>query len=155
MTLPVANRGALTFLELLIVLAIIGVLAGVAIPQLRNTLDNFEVEGFTKDIYYLMRYIQATAISRQKIYCLNISPDNRQFWVTVKGEVDFIPLAGRYGRKYNCPEGVNITLEPADKTTVFFYPDGSIDKLAITLSSKKMRKISIISQGSAGALKIQ
>lgn len=149
---------ALTFIELLIVIVIIGILVGISIPQFRKTFDNFELENFVKDIYYLSRYLQASAISQAKIHYLNIARAEGKFWATYKVEDEFKNIEGRFGKIYMAPKGVIISIDQAhqpEKEGIYFYPDGSIDEIKIDFENRHNHKVSLIIQGAVGDIKIQ
>lgn len=162
------KSSAITFIELLVVIIIIGILAGVSIPQFRKTFDNFELENFVKDIYYLSRYLQSSAISQGKIYRLNIDKDknpiefNATYQIkTDQGETMYQAVEGRFGKSYQAPQEVTISTTPQDIKNIYFYPDGSvktegdIDNIAITLKNRYHKEISLSIQGAAGDIKIQ
>lgn len=136
-----------TFIELLIVIAIIGVLTGIAVPQIRKTYDNFQQETFAKDLFYLVRYLQDCSISVGKIYCLNIDLDNAEFQAVYKKEDNFLNLSGKFGKKYKLPSGIELTIDPVEKRQVYFYPDGSIDKISIVFINRLGKKAVITIQG--------
>lgn len=159
------SKQALTFIELFVVIIIIGILIGVSIPHLKKTFDNFELENFAKDIYYLTHYLQTSAISQGKIFCLNINQDEGIFCATYKendeAESNSEPkkIEGRFGRDYRPPEGASIftepLTEPLEVTTICFYPDGSKDKIMITLKNRHEKEITLSIKGAAGEIQIQ
>ncbi|MFH1191310.1 MAG: prepilin-type N-terminal cleavage/methylation domain-containing protein [Candidatus Omnitrophota bacterium] len=136
-----------TFIELLIVISIVAVLAGIAVPQIRKTYDNFQQETFAKDIFYLIKYLQGRSISEGKIYCLNIDLDNAEFQAVYKKEDDFLNLSGRFGKKYKTPSGIELAIDPAEKKQIYFYPDGSIDKISMIFTNRFGKKAVITIQG--------
>ena len=155
MTFAMIKIKALTFIELLLVIIIIGILTGVSIPQLRKAFDNFALENFAKDIYYLSRYLQGSAIAGGKIYYLNINKDKGEFQATYKEENEFKNIQGRFGKIYKALDGIIVSLEPSERTGVYFYPDGSMDKIRITLENQYKKQLSIITKGVAGEIQIQ
>ncbi len=154
-TPPLRARAGFTFIELLIVITIIGILISLSIPAFRKTVDNFELDNFTKDIYYLSHYLQSAAISEGKIYSLNIIPDKGELWAAFKGADDFERLKGRFGRVYKIPENSTLSITPVEKMAFYFYPDGNIDKAELTFANKYGKKTSLIIQGQGSAIKIQ
>lgn len=146
---------AITFIELLLVALIIGVLAGISMPQIRKTFDNLELENFTKDLYYLTQYLQVSAISQTKIYYLNINLEEAAFWPTYKEGEEIKKPQGRLGRDYKAPPGTVITTEPQNIAAVCFYPDGSKDKIAITLKNQHGKEITLSTKGTVGGIQIQ
>ncbi|MFH1440912.1 MAG: prepilin-type N-terminal cleavage/methylation domain-containing protein [Candidatus Omnitrophota bacterium] len=143
-----------TFIELLIVVAIVGVLTGIAVPQLRKALDNFQEEAFAKDLFYLVRYIQGRSISEGKIYCLKIDLDNAEFQAVYKKEDDFLNLSGKFGKKYKVPSGIELSIDPVEKREIYFYPDGSIDKISIVFTNRLEKEAVITIQGFRSSIDI-
>lgn len=149
------NRKALTFIELLIVIIIIGVLAGVSTPLFSRSFDSLEIEGFVKDIYYLSRYLQSNAISQGKIYLLEIDKDAGSFLPVYKEGGGNRNINGRFGKPLNAPEGVTVSCEPAESSGIYFYPDGSTDKATVTFRNRRGDNISLVTKGVSGEIKVQ
>lgn len=147
------SRRAITFIELLIVIVIIGILTGVSIPQFRKTFSHLELESFVKDIYYLSRYLQGSAVSQGKIYCLNIDKEPEGFHATYKKESDFLNAEGRFGKLYKFPDGISVSVDPPDINNIYFYPDGSIDKIKITFKNR-YEEICLVIKGTIGEIQI-
>lgn len=152
---------AITFIELLIVILIIATLAVLSVPQFRKTFNSFEFSGFVKDIYYLSHYLRESAISKGKVYCLNIDTQKSapQFYATCQPDSEagaqWVRLEGRFAKIYRVPQGATIlSIEPADKKNIYFYPDGSIDSVTIILAYAKT-ETSLIIRGASGAIQIK
>lgn len=148
-------KRALTFVELLLVIAIIGVMTAVAVPQIKKTLESYELENFVKDIYYLTYYLQSDAISLGKIHRLNINKDSGEFQADYRDNSQFVNLKGRHGKVFKAPQDITISVEPAERRFVFFYPDGSTDKVSINFTGRNKNKISLVIQGAMNEIKIQ
>lgn len=58
------SRAGFTVVELLIVIAIMGILAGVAFPMMLNWLPNMRLRGAARDVYSVMQRARAEAIER-------------------------------------------------------------------------------------------
>lgn len=154
------NNKGFTFIELLIVIIITGILTAVSIPQFRKVHDNFELENFVKNMDYLSRYIQESAIFHGKVYCLNINQDEEgiNFYTTYQEETEFKRIEEKSKKLYECsaPQGIIIdSIDPTDEKTIFFFPDGSSDKITITFKNKQGKKLSLIIRGISGEIKIQ
>lgn len=150
------KNSAITFIELLVVIIIIGILGAVSIPQFRKTFDDFALNNFGRDIYYLCRYLQASAISQAKIHLLKISKDTpsgrfNAFYQT-EGEQALIAVEGRFGKSYLAPENVMVTSE---KSEIYFYPDGSLSEAEITFENNHGHKLSLGLNGASGGIKIK
>jgi Tfp pilus assembly protein FimT len=149
------KHSAITFIELLIVVVIIAVLSAISIPNLKKISDNFTLDNFAKDIFYLCRYLQASAASRQKVYALNVNFGEGALQGGYKNEKgEFVPEEGRLGRLYAAPRGVTITTSP-QVTTVYFYPDGSMSEAAFIFENSYGHKVSLNIKGASGGIKIE
>lgn len=155
MTSAITKIKGITFIELLIVIIIAGILAGVSTPLFRKTMDNLSLENFVKDIYYLSCYLQASAVNEGKIYSLNIDRYAVAFRGTYKEANELRNINGKLGRSFIAPKGVTITYEPADKPNVYFYPDGTIDKVTVSFKNQHENTLSLIIKGVSGEIKVQ
>lgn len=61
---------AFTLLELLIVIAIVGILTLISIPAFRNFQTNFKLSSVSREMITNVRYIQQLAITEQIEYCI-------------------------------------------------------------------------------------
>ncbi|MDD4955331.1 MAG: prepilin-type N-terminal cleavage/methylation domain-containing protein [Candidatus Omnitrophica bacterium] len=155
------NRTArsFTFVELLIVIAIIGILSAMVIPNLKVAQSNFELDSFVKDIYYLAKYLQVSAASRSRIYRLDIEQDSGKTYFSAKyknNAAEFIPLSGRFKKIYTMPLSTEISsVEPPDRANIFFYPDASIDNTTIIFKNKSGKEMALVLSSTGTAIQIK
>jgi prepilin-type N-terminal cleavage/methylation domain-containing protein len=150
------RKAAFTFIELIVVVIILSVLIGLAIPQFKKTSAYFELENFTKNIYLLCNYLQSASISEAKIYCLNFLQETREFKSSfLKEDGKWQSSRGRFTRLYKVPDKITLEITSVDKNKIFFYPDGSIDNLAILFKNEFGHERSLVIKGVTGGIKIQ
>lgn len=149
------DKSAFTFIELLIVVLIIAVLAGISVPRLSKTVDDSRLDSFVKDTYYLCRYLQLSAVSKKEIYSLNINPSENTITVTRKVTSGaFEKVTERAAQPRKLPRGVSVT-NPINTTSIYFYPDGSVTETTVTFANRNARNASLITEGITGAIKIE
>lgn len=152
------HRGV-TFIELLIVIAIIGIIAGITLPNFKKTYSNFELDSFVKDISYLVRYLQSNSISSSRICRMDIEQINErlQFKGLAQGEFgEFDTIKGRHSKGYESPAGITIfSIEPAERSSIFFYPDGTLDKTDIVFKNKYGKETKLVLKGSGTSIEIK
>ena len=148
-----------TLIEILLVLLLFGVFAGLAIPQFGPTYSRLQLKETAEDLVYLMRYAQSRAIVRQKKCGLQFDSQMTSYWL-IEDRSDpeeslsiesFERMAGRFGRIYHVPE--KITIE-ADETLIRFYPDGTMDKVNIYVSNNREEVFTISTFQKTGQVQI-
>ncbi|MBI4706486.1 MAG: hypothetical protein HY761_00970 [Candidatus Omnitrophica bacterium] len=144
-----------TFIELLIISIIIGILAAISVPQFKKTFESFQLQNLVKDVSCLFRYLQANSISQAKVYGLRINLDTKEFSSFVKEPGKEEALTGRFAKVNRFTETIEIILIPQDKSVVYFYPDGSMDDLTIDFIDKNKKKMQLVIQGAKGEIKIK
>lgn len=148
-------QAGFTLIEILIVVMILGVIAGLAVPNFSNLNTQVQLKETAKNISYLMRYAQGRAITKGKTQELTFDAGNFQYQLNEavsegtqrEGEGIFNPIAGRLGRTFDIPK--EITLE-IDNPHIRFYPDGKIDRTRIFLHDNRDHYFTVSTQEQTG-----
>ena len=115
-------RKAFTLPELVLVLAVAGILAGLALPRLSGAMDRIEVEGAANRVIAAHRRARIMAIARGQVILLSI--DSTQLTISPQGGTDPIwsdigpatagvELAGPARHFTFSPEGITLGLSNA------------------------------------------
>lgn len=145
-------QAAFSFIELMLVAVIIASLAGLAVPRLRAALAKYELENLVKNTYYLSFYLQSSAVSQERIYCLDLDPPAGLIRPVYKDGASFKRVSGRFGRISKAPANIRLY---AQKKTICFYPDASTDKEKIDFENDQADKMSLVFEGANGAIQIE
>lgn len=149
-----------TLIEILLVVLLLGVVAGLAIPNFSQLYSNLQLSETTKNVAFLMRYAQGRAIIKKKLHRFEFDTVKNQCWLMQEADanaekrdegVDFQPISGKMGQSLSLPEG--ITLE-TDKPLILFYPDGKIDKARLYLHDSRNRYFTVSTQDQFGYVQI-
>lgn len=149
-----ATKKGLSFVELLIVVIIIGILTAAAVPRFKKTYDRFEFENFSKNIYYLVQYLQNSAIVEKKIYYLNIDPEKAEFAAKRLENGEVVALTGRFGKVFKAPEAVRVSVEPGAEY-ICFFPNGKIDDVSVIFTDRFEKKVVINTKNINNDIQIQ
>jgi len=135
-----------TFIELILVAALILVLVGISVPLFRRSFSGIQAKDASQNVVQLMRYAQAKAIAERKLCRVNFDFIERAFWLSVQDETspqEFKRLKGKWGLTFKAPEGISIE---GEASFVAFYPDGTSDKAKIKISDNKAATFTIITR---------
>lgn len=153
------SRQSFTLIELLLVVVLLGVVAGLAVPNFSNTYVNFQLSETAKNISALMQYAQSRSIIKGVRHQMELDPSFSKYWLTQEasssedeeGTGIFERIPGRFGRMFAIPQ--DIAVESEDPK-ILFYPDGKIDKIRIYLHNKKGDYFTITTEEQAGQVQI-
>lgn len=136
---------AITFIELLLVIAIIGILTGISISTFRKTFEHLQLRSFSRELQTFMNYLSQRSIVEGKPIYLNIDNEQRQYWAKIKDAQNRL-------KTYKIPAGITIE---AEEKQIIFYPDGDIDKITINLAGFDEQKVTLTTKGVFGSVKLQ
>jgi len=125
------RRYAFTFLEILIVIIILGVIMGFSIPRFQGTFNNLQLKMAAHDLSQFFRYAQGEAIRDERMHKIVI--DNHSYWLMAEKEDEdneFERISGRWGKANVINHNIEVVAQDKE---IFFYPEGMIDRVEISL----------------------
>ncbi len=144
-----------TFIEVILVISILGILTAISTPLFRRTFDDLQVRNFCRDVSKLSKYVQERAIMEQMIHRIDFDADNNEYWVSIAKDPlnpeKFIRLNNKFGRMRRFSS--NIVLECV-KPHAVFYPDGRADELIIYASGADGEVYTLTNKETTGYVKI-
>jgi prepilin-type N-terminal cleavage/methylation domain-containing protein len=126
------NNG-LTLIELLLVLILIGIIAGLTVGHYRASAQAWQAKSLVDDVAYLMRYAQSRAVIKHQRHYLQFDENFKSFQLMYQDGEERKAVSHHLGRKKNIPEDITIE-SPREK--IAFYQNGTIDKLRIFFCRK-------------------
>jgi prepilin-type N-terminal cleavage/methylation domain-containing protein len=136
------NKGY-TFIELICVVIIIGVLAGVSIPVIKRVFLGVQLESTAQELRSFMDYVRERSLLERVIIRIHIPLDKAEYWAAADG-------AAQRLKTFRVPSGIRIE---SDKEEICFYPDGRIDKADIRITASSEKNILLTTKGVLGSVK--
>jgi general secretion pathway protein H len=140
-----SDRG-FTLIELTIVVFIIAIVAGIAIPRLRD-VTGVELTSTTRRLSNTVRYLYEEAALRGLPYALVFDLDSQTYWVSkLDSETgEYVEDDSLLSRKVTLPDGVRVVdviLPVAGKVAAgiaptHFYPEGFADESVVHLADER------------------
>lgn len=139
---------AFTLVEIILVLLILTVIAGLSAPNLRKSLTQHQFEKSAEELHNVMRYAQSRAITKGRPVRLVFNDEFTGFWLTEDaGEAEaivdsyaFERISGRMGTTWRLPAEISIRTE-ADISGLTFYADGRMDKVELAVCKQSRCKV--------------
>ena len=80
------KSGGFTLLELILVLLLMGLIAGLTLPFVGSTLDRITLQSEVRQIASAILFARSEAVSRKTIFTFNINTETNQYWLEVPKE---------------------------------------------------------------------
>jgi prepilin-type N-terminal cleavage/methylation domain-containing protein len=74
-----------TLIELVVVVALLGLFLGLAIPRFRNALVTDDLKATTRKMVGLVREVRNEAIREQKVYLIHLDLESNRLWIEYAG----------------------------------------------------------------------
>jgi len=151
------NRGGFTFIELLIVSAIILVLLSFSTPLFRRSFSDLELKDTASNITKFIIFAQEKAIIDRSIYKISFDFDKKTyqlFRATGEGQnITYTTSAkDRFGNVIRLPKDIDYEGRAKE---IFFYPDGHSDMVELRLANTNKKVLIISTTGILGNVVIR
>lgn len=137
------SAAGFTLLELMVVITLIAILLGVAMPRLGSTLVTDPTGKVSRWLISNISALKTEAVRTQKQYALRIDLDSQRLWVIHEGMTPEAETAAETDKAYRLPESVQLhsLLLPGQDpihsgmASISFYPKGYSDRALIRLTN--------------------
>lgn len=138
-----------TFIELFLVVLIIGVFIGVSLPNLKKSYDSWQLTDFSRQTQSLFGYLRQRSIVEREIISLKIDSDKKEYRAQFQPEAAEEP---RPVKTLRIPDSLKVTSSAEE---ILFYPNGEITTVTLTLSDINNQQASLTTEGVFGGIKLQ
>jgi prepilin-type N-terminal cleavage/methylation domain-containing protein len=149
---------AFTLLELIVVLGLVGVLLALASPSLKGFMGTRQTADTADEIGALTHLASSRAAAQGTPYRLNFDPQAGQYWLTMQEQGQFVNLGTEFGRRFNVPTGVGITLRrPAGteaRLYIEFQPSGRAEEVTIEIQGQRGEVFRVVCESATEAFHV-
>jgi len=155
-----------TLVELIIVLTIIGILAGATVPLFRDTTEKLREERAMRDLYGTLKFAQERAISETTEYRVYLDEKKGRYWTSrfiadADDKKSMENATETDGEPTVLPEGIVLKKTKARQDSkrearyIAFYPSGACDVASVTVERKNGKSITVSTKGKLGQFKVR
>lgn len=73
------NSSGFTFLEVMIVVILLGIVLAIAVPSINSTLNEIKLDGAAQEVVYAIQYVQSRSIKEDVVYGVEFFPGTDSF----------------------------------------------------------------------------
>ncbi len=142
----VRAKSAFTLLELLLTIALVGIILGVSIPSLNRSIKNTKFRSFVDKTYLFLDYAKNHAVLKSVILQMRFDQEENQIFLEER------ETKQRVLRTVKIPEKMSFEIKEEE---INFYPDGTLQKFEIIIYDEdddSNRRIKISSKGFDGKI---
>jgi len=152
-----ARRGGFTLIELIIVLFIMGISAGLVGIAINRSSGNHQLKTFAKEVSAVLRYARSHAVAEKKTYCFYIDRDERMFKLytdntSKDSDEKYVQVISK-----SIPEELQIALTGRDAESSFieFFPIGNSTGGIVEVSNQKEKTYSVTVNRITGKVEVE
>lgn len=157
-----------TFLELVVVVAIMVLMVGVMVPIYRTSMNAVKVRGATRDFLAALAFVQEKAVTSLYEYRFCMDPKENTYWAERLEKYDadhekvFEPVTDSFGVKRTMPDFLRIK-DVRTKTDykskfpyIACYPNGGCDIAEVHLDNTRDNERMVVStKGFLGKIEVK
>lgn len=126
------SRRGVTLIEMMIVVAIIGLMVGVTFPAVSSGVESLRLTSATDNVASFLNGALNRAERRQQVMEITISKEENK--LTLRS------TEPGYVRDLTMPSGVSITAFRPETPRIYLYPGGSVPRLTLELTNSRGAK---------------
>ena len=142
-----------TLIEVIVVMALIAIMAGIAIPAINRWAPNYRLKGAARDLYSYMQQARGTAVKTNAATTMSFTAGTG----TPCEGGSYIFTDGNGNNIANVTIGKGVCLSPTSTFPSGFNPDGTASGVvgSIVLSHTSSTRIYTLTQSIAGAISLK
>lgn len=159
------RRGGFTFIEVLLVVGIVGLLASLAMPKIKGAFLNARLKTGARELAGYLRFARNTAVLRERPCQITFDLEADKYWLTLldeNGEPEKLNKRKEQREKKELgvgeeaagmrklPPDVHFSivyagapLDEKGRPRVIYYPDGSASPATVTIQGVKMAAFNV------------